>query len=124
MDFCTKDSFPKHNIGGKEVWLSIQRSRYGFNEIKTKIKMHRIILATFQFPTGSLTMTFVNILYEKLSIHDILLKQYQEFKGERYFGTYWPISGQPILTLRDMDLVQHMMGKHNKTKLYVLSVLP
>ena len=57
------------------------------------------------------SMTFLNIMYSGLGVHDIILRQYKEFKGERYFGTYWPITGEPILTLLDLDLVQDVMGE-------------
>ena len=64
-----------------------------------------------QFPMGTMSATFLHIMSKRLSMHDIALRQYREFKGERYFGTYWPISGQPILTIRDLDLVQDVMSK-------------
>ena len=65
-------------------------------------------------------MTFLNIMYSGLGVHDIILRQYKEFKGERYFGTYWPITGEPILTLLDLDLVQDVMGEqgHEGASIY------
>ena len=59
-----------------------------------------------QFPTANLSAVFLNILYYKLSMHEIILRQYNEFKGKRYFGTYWPVSAQPVLTLRDLASVE------------------
>ena len=66
------------------------------------------------------SMTFLNIMYSGLGVHDIILRQYKEFKGERYFGTYWPITGEPILTLLDLDLVQDVMGEqgHEGASIY------
>ena len=60
---------------------------------------------------GKLSASMLSILYNKMSTHEILHKQYQEFSGNLYYGTYWPISGQPILTIRDLDLVQHILSK-------------
>ena len=68
------------------------------------------------------SMTFLNIMYSGLGVHDIILRQYKEFKGERYFGTYWPITGEPILTLLDLDLVQDVMGEQGHEGLpYMMS---
>ena len=63
---------------------------------------------------GSFSANFITVMYNKITVHDIILRQYKEFKGERYFGTYWPISAQPILTIRDLDLVQQMTGRDEK----------
>ena len=60
---------------------------------------------------GTLSATMLHMVYSKICVHEILNKQYQEFSGNQYYGTYWPISGQPILTIRDLDLVQRMLGK-------------
>ena len=60
---------------------------------------------------GNMSATFLSVMSKRLSLHDISQRQYKEFKGKRYFGTYWPISGQPILTIRDLDLVQDVVGK-------------
>ena len=55
--------------------------------------------------------TFLSLIYEKINMHDLVVKQYQEFKGEKYFGTYWPISATPILTIRDLNLVQRVLSE-------------
>ena len=60
---------------------------------------------------ATLSPTFLNIMTKGLSMHDILLKQYNEFRGKKFFGTYWPIGAQPILILRDLDLVQDMFSE-------------
>ena len=39
-------------------------------------------------------------------------------RGEKYYGTYTPVSAIPILHLRDLDLMQHVMGKQ---KVYLIS---
>ena len=76
-----------------------------------------------QFPTANLSAVFLNILYYKLSMHEIILRQYNEFKGKKYFGTYWPASAQPILTLRDLDIVQQVLSKHETWMLKKVKVL-
>ena len=38
-------------------------------------------------------------------------------RGEKYYGTYTPVSAIPILHLRDLDLMQHVMGKQ---KVYLI----
>ena len=46
--------------------------------------------------------------------HSITLsrKQYDEFKGEKYYGTYgFGSSAVPILILRDLDLIRSVLGK-------------
>ena len=60
---------------------------------------------------GKPSSTMPSLFYNKISAHEIHHKQYQEFSGNLYYGTYWPISGQPILTIRDLDLVQHILSK-------------
>ena len=62
---------------------------------------------------ANLSVTFINVMVERLNMHDILLKQYREFDGEKFFGTYWPISAKPILTIRDLNLVQHVLSEWN-----------
>ena len=44
-----------------------------------------------------------------------MLEQYNQFKGEKYYGTYTPVSAIPILHLRDLDLMQHVMGKQERS---------
>ena len=66
---------------------------------------------------ANLSVTFINVMVERLNMHDILLKQYREFEGEKYFGTYWPISAKPILTIRDLDLVKQVLSEWNNLTL-------
>ena len=61
------------------------------------------------FPMATLSETFLNIMVEKINMHDLVLKNYRKFKGKKFFGTYWPISATPILTIRDLNLVQHVL---------------
>ena len=72
------------------------------------------LTSIFQFPTANLSVTLLNILHYKLGVHEIVLRQYREFKGEKYYGSYHPVSAQPILTLRDLDLVKQVLSKHAK----------
>ncbi len=38
-------------------------------------------------------------------------KQYESFKGEKYYGTYgFGLSAPAILVLRDLDLIRHVLG--------------
>ena len=60
---------------------------------------------------ATLSGTFLNLMVEKINMHELALKQYRQFKGEKFFGTYWPISATPILTIRDLNLVQHVLGE-------------
>ena len=55
--------------------------------------------------------TFLSLIYKKISIHDLFVKQYREFNGEKFFGTYWPISAKPILTIKDLNLVQCVLSE-------------
>ena len=88
-----------------QVWLNFPRSLH-----------HDKFYLPQQFPMGSFSANFMTIMYNKITVHEVILRQYKEFKGERYFGTYWPISAQPILTIRDLDLVQQMTGKEYKVQ--------
>ena len=61
-----------------------------------------------------------DVIYEeckKDSLHGSVRKRYEEMRGEKYYGTYTPVSAIPILHLRDLDLMQHVMGKK---KVYLL----
>ncbi len=42
-------------------------------------------------------------------------RQYNEFAGEKYYGTYgFGLSATPILMVRDLDLIRHVVGmEHN-----------
>ena len=60
---------------------------------------------------ATLSGTFLNLMVEKINMHELALKQYRQFKGEKFFGTYWPISATPILTIRDLNLAQHVLGE-------------
>ena len=66
-------------------------------------------------------VAMLNILYNKICVHEMVHKQYREFRGHRYHGSYWPISGQPILTINDLDLVQHVLSKVAKSSTFVTS---
>ena len=45
------------------------------------------------------------------SLHGSVRRTYEEMRGEKYYGTYTPVSAIPILHLRNLDLMQHVMGK-------------
>ena len=49
----------------------------------------------------------------KRSIAETFLDHYREFEGEKYYGTYTPVTAIPILNLRDLDLMQQIMSKLN-----------
>ena len=66
-------------------------------------------------------VAMLNILYNKICVHEMVHKQYRELRGHRYHGSYWPISGQPILTINDLDLVQHVLSKVAKSFTFVTS---
>ena len=51
------------------------------------------------------------------SLHGSVRRTYEEMRGEKYYGTYTPVSAIPILHLRDLDLMQHVMGKQ---KVYLI----
>ena len=57
------------------------------------------------------SVTFLSLIYKKTNMHELFLKQYREFKGEKLYGTYWPISAAPILTIRDLNLVQRVLSE-------------
>ena len=57
------------------------------------------------------SVTFLSLIYKKINMHELFLKQYREFKGEKFYGTYWPISAAPILTIRDLNLVQRVLSE-------------
>ena len=52
--------------------------------------------------------------HKKESFHESVRKQYEEMRGETYYGTYTPVTAMPILYLRDLDLMQHVMGKQEE----------
>ena len=61
-----------------------------------------------------------DVIYEeckKDSLHGSVRKRYEEMRGEKYYGTYTPVTAMPILHLRDLDLMQHVMGKQ---KVYLI----
>ena len=68
---------------------------------------------------GKPSVSMLNILYNKRSVHEIIKKQYQEFSGYQYYGTYSSISGKPILTIRDLDLVQHILSKVANSRIFI-----
>ena len=55
------------------------------------------------------------------SLHGSVRRTYEEMRGEKYYGTYTPVSAIPILHLRDLDLMQHVMGK--KAKKYLTKLV-
>ena len=63
------------------------------------------------FPWGNNPFTMPDVLLQKESFHGSVRKQYEELRGEKYYGTYTPVTAIPILQLRDLDLIQHVMGK-------------
>ena len=63
------------------------------------------------FPLGNNSDTSPDVLLQKESIHGACKRQYREFEGEKYYGTYSPFLATPVLHLRDLDLIQHVMGK-------------
>ena len=65
------------------------------------------------FPWGNNPATMPDVLYQKESFHGSVRKQYEVMKGEKYYGTYTPVTAIPILNLRDLDLMQQIMSKLN-----------
>ncbi len=63
------------------------------------------------FPLGSAAILHPDVLQNKISGHDAVSKQYMEFEGHRFYGVYSAMKANPILVLRDLDLVQHVMGE-------------
>ena len=69
---------------------------------------------------GKPSVSMLNILYNKHSVHEVIKKQYQEFSGNQYYGMYSSISGKPILTIRDLDLVQHILSKVANSRMFII----
>ena len=65
------------------------------------------------FPWGNNPGQDRDFIFQKESFDGSVRKLYEEMRGERYYGTYTPVTAMPILHLRDLDLVQHVMGKLN-----------
>ena len=61
---------------------------------------------------------FAVVICEKCkqeSLHGSVRRTYEGMRGEKYYGTYTPVSAIPILHLRDLDLMQHVMGKQERS---------
>ena len=58
------------------------------------------------FPLGN------NPIFGDSNIHlnDAVVKLYEEFKGERFYGTYTMISAKPLLVITDLDLAQRILS--------------
>lgn len=41
----------------------------------------------------------------------VVYEQYQEFKDEPFYGTYFAFNASPILMVNDVDLIKNMMVK-------------
>ena len=63
------------------------------------------------FPWGNNPGADKEFIFNEESFHGSVRRLYEEMKGERYYGTYTPVTAMPILHLRDLDLMQHIMGK-------------
>ncbi len=63
------------------------------------------------FPLGSAPMTSLDVIRGRLHFSDVIRRQYEENAGEKYYGVYGPIGAAPILVLRDLDLIEHVLGR-------------
>ena len=89
----------------------VQNSTW-FCLVKCKRQIHGTTLTN---PSKTLTIQCYNC-----PPHEIIKKQYQEFSGYQYYGTYSSISGKPILTIRDLDLVQHILSKVANSRIFIM----
>ena len=63
------------------------------------------------FPFGNNPMTCWEALAGKTNGNSVYEELYNQFKGERFFGTYGTIGTPPILLIRDLDLIKDVLGR-------------
>ena len=63
------------------------------------------------FPFGNNPMTCWEALAGKTNVNSVYEELYNQFKGERFFGTYGTIGTPPILLIRDLDLIKDVLGR-------------
>ena len=63
------------------------------------------------FPFGNNPMTCWEALAGKTNGNSVYEDLYNQFKGERFFGTYGTIGTPPILLIRDLDLIKDVLGR-------------
>ena len=56
-------------------------------------------------------MTCWEALAGKANSNSVYEDLYNQFKGERFFGTYGTIGTPPILLIRDLDLIKDVLGR-------------
>ena len=63
------------------------------------------------FPFGNNPMTCWEALAGKSNLNSVYEDLYNQFKGERFFGTYGTIGTPPMLLIRDLDLIKDVLGR-------------
>ena len=63
------------------------------------------------FPFGNNPMTRLDSFSGEANQNSKYEDLYNEFKGERFFGTYGTIGNPPILMIRDLDLIKDVLGR-------------
>ena len=63
------------------------------------------------FPFGNNPLINWTTLLGRRNPHSLYKDSYNEFKGERFFGTYSHIGSPPILIIRDLDLINDVLGR-------------
>jgi cytochrome P450 len=63
------------------------------------------------FPFGSHPTTHPDVIFRRISTAEAIHQQYNEMKGEKYYGTYGAVAGAPVLIINDLDLAEHVLVK-------------
>ncbi len=66
--------------------------------------------AAESFPFGTHPLTKSEVVTRKINTADSILKQYKEFKAQKFYGVYGAVLAPPILVVKDLDLAEHILG--------------
>ncbi len=70
--------------------------------------------ATFLF--GNSAFTSLDYLGDRTHYNSLSVKQYKEFEGAPYYGTYaFGVTPAPVLVVRDLDIVRNVYGEGKNT---------
>ncbi len=63
------------------------------------------------FPFGNNPAVCTEVMFARENMGTAYKRLYDQFEGEKYFGTYGGIGTPPILVLRDLELIRHVLVK-------------
>jgi cytochrome P450 len=61
------------------------------------------------YPFGNHPMTMPDAVLGRVSANEVIKRQYNEFKDVKYYGTYGAVTANPMLVIKELDLIEHIL---------------